>query len=432
MKKLVFIIYFFIFVCMFISTNIKAQLPPDDPAYELVFSDDFNGNRLDSTLWLKTFPWHQDTNYHTFCHDTTVFHPMAAIKVRDANGNLDTTNCKVSNGTLKLITKKESYDGQCWRWLKCNPPSFSNCNALNYCDNYGGPNTCWHWDTLPFNFTTAMLYSKFNFRYGYFEIRFKLPPLPPSPKSMRGHSGTFWLYSGGNPYWSEIDVFEINANNNYCFAAGNMYWEVDTDLTTRHQDIWGPQNTHCFFTPDSFHTAAINWTSQSIEYYYDGILRWVSYNHPDLIHNMAIIINNGGNYTPTDNYCTAFDTLGADSTHFPYIFEIDYVKVWQLKKDCNTDINLTSFNPTIYPNKLHKSITMGTNVNITNQSNQTFWSQNYILLNEGTYVDNQSNVLFNVTNCNNIYCQRKINESAKGDENPTPPPSSFLNKLNNN
>jgi hypothetical protein len=335
---------------MKISTDTTfCQLPPNDPAYEIVFSDEFDGTQLDSTKWLKRFPWHQSENYSTFCHHGDTLFPMAAVKVWDANGNLDATNCIVSNGTLKLITKKENYNSRCWSWPSCNP--ISNCNVTNICD-YPTTNTCWRWDTLPFNFTTAMLYSKYDFKYGYFEIQFKLPALPSSPKTLKGHGGTFWLWSGSYNYWSEIDIFEINAANNYCYSRGTRYWRTYDD-TPHDEGGWPSQSNNCDFSPNTWHTAALNWTSTGMEFYYDGVFKWISRNYPDSISPMSIIINCGGNYTPTQNYCTPFDVSGADSTHFPYTYEIDYVKVWQPKKDCNTDITLTSFNPATYDNKLH-------------------------------------------------------------------------------
>jgi hypothetical protein len=174
---------------------------------------------------------------------------------------------------------------------------------------------------------------------------------------------------------------------------------------------------------------ASNWTTGAMEFYYDNELKWTSRNHPDSISPMPIIINCGGNYTPTDNYCTPFDVLGPDSTHFPYTIEIDYVKVWQWKKNCEQDIVITSFNPTKYPNKLHKSVTMGSNINITSQNNQSFWGSEYVLINPQTTVDNQSNVLFNTTLCDSVFFERIIPAGSNDEEYRRPPPPSFLYKL---
>lgn len=385
-----------------------GQLPSNDPAYQLVFSDDFNGTRLDSTKWLKRFPWHQSSNYQIFwCNSNPV--PMAAVKswISYSNHTLDTTDCKVSNGTLKLITKKENYWGEVWNW----------------------PNGVWQRDSLLFRFTTSMLYSKYDFRYGYYEIRFRLPALPPSPKTYKGHGGTFWLWSGGYNYWSEIDMFEINAydvsTNSYYQTGCNTHFQETSSSPhiTEGLPLYSPG-----FLPNTWHTVGMNWTSTAIDFYVDGVQQYSAHNHPDSLRPMSIIINCGGNYTPLDNYCVPFDTVSTNGTYFPYTYEIDYVKIWQLKKDCNTNVAITTFNPAIYSNQLHKSVTMGTNVNIANQNNQSFWGSNYILINEGTSVNNQSNVLFNITNCNNIDTIRTTGIGVRGIDF-YPPPASFIYKI---
>jgi len=406
--NILFLISFvFIFTHYFILNGYGQIHPSIDPAYKLAWADSFNTVQLDTSKWNKTYPWHQGLNY--FICDTNIGAvPMAAIKVwSDTNNNLDTTNCISSNGTLKLITRKENYLGKIWNWPLCSSDSChygsgfdSTCLPNNFTDTL----YCWDIDVLPFNFTTAMLYSRWDFRYGYFEIKFKLPPLPEAPKTLKGHGGSFWLWSGGNSFYNEIDGFEINAyeesSNTFYKATGNSHFSANSG--SPNSDFFSYGN----FTPDAWHTVGINWTSNSIEYYYDSGLQYISYNHPDSLGQMAIIVTCGGSYVPVDNYCVPFDTISADSTHFPYTLEIDYIKVWQHNEDCDNNITLTNYNPAFYPNKLHKSVTMGTNVSITNQTNKSIWASDYILFNENTYIDNNSNFLFNTTDCSNIFYGR--------------------------
>lgn len=401
-------------ICISCSLYAFGQYhPSNDPAYELVWEDSFNSTQIDTSKWIKTFPWHQGTNYF-ICDSAAGPYAYAAIK----KSITDTTNCKLSGGTLKLITRKENYMGQCWSWPEC-PAIPDPCNVPNSpCQN----GFCFHWDTLPFSFTTAMLYSIWDFRYGYFEIKFKLPPLPVPPKTLRGHGGTFWLWSAGDDYYNEIDIFEINADDNsgnYYYASGNSHFSPDT--TDPNSDYF----SYGYFTPDTWHTVGINWTSNSIEYYHNNILKYVSFNNPHLLGPMAIIITCGGNYVPLDNYCVPFDTLGPESTHFPYTYEIDYVKVWQHKKHCNNSLVLTQYNSLFYPNKLHKSVTLGTNVQINNQTQKSNWASDFILMNETTEIDSNSDFLFNTTNCEDILNQRNVNYRIPG-----PKPPSFLWKLN--
>ncbi len=46
-------------IMLFNINYAKAQLPSQDSVYELVFSDDFTGDTLDTDKWGMTFPWNQ-------------------------------------------------------------------------------------------------------------------------------------------------------------------------------------------------------------------------------------------------------------------------------------------------------------------------------------------------------------------------------------
>lgn len=427
MKNKIIICVIFAFNMFQCFDNIKAQLPSSDPAYQIVWEDNFNGNQLDGTKWAKRYPWGQPSNFQTFnCTSPPILNvPMAALNV----SSNDTSNCRVNNGILKLTTRKvNNFVGEGWSWPSCNPPSYSLCNGYGYCDNPTN-NTCWHKVNLDFKFTTAMLYSTYKFRYGYFEMRFKLPSLPSPSKTYEGHGGTFWFWESDSiADWSEIDVFEINAynpDNSTYYNAGPATHYRENQGGTAYED-W---TSYTNFSPNTWYTIGVNWTSKVIEFYINGVKQYTSYNHPDLLRPMPIIINLGGNYTPVDNYCVPFDTLSMNGTYFPYSMEIDYVKVWQLNKDCDTDLTISSYNPATYPNKIHKSITMGTNISITNQNFQSFWASDYIYMNGETYMGNQSNVLFNVVNCINIGIDTIYSKSASNSF-IKPMPKAFLDKMN--
>lgn len=387
-----------IFFCFLINykANCQQGLPPNDPNYYLAWADSFSTTQIDSNKWLKSFPWHQQLNYEFFAADTAHLDTIPTAAIR--RNYSDSGNCKIGNGTLKLITRKENYLGEVWNWP-------------------GGTMTI---DTLSFKFTTAMLYSKWDFRYGYFEIRFKLPNLQ-FLKTMQGHGATFWLWNGDNNVYREIDAYEINGYNHY---NGKSYtgWGNSHFGSNGHDPNSDPTPVYTF-TGGIWHTVGINWTTNAIDYYYDGVLQYESYNHPDSLLPMSIIITCGGNYAPVDNFSERFDTT-ANGTYFPFTYEIDYVKVWQLKKDCNKDTTLVSYNTASYPNKLHKSITMGTNFSVTNQNYQSFWASNYILLNDVTYIDANSNVLYNTNDCNSISFDKKRKSSSI-----VPVPDAFLLKL---
>jgi hypothetical protein len=106
--------------------------------------------------------------------------------------------------------------------------------------------------------------------------------------------------------------------------------------------------------------------------------------------------------------------------------EIDYVKVWQLKPSCSNDTTISNYYASTYDNKLYRSITMNNGVSINNQPHQSFWGSDHILLNAsgGNITFNNSNILFNVTNCSNILYSHKRSSSFI-----EPPPASFTAKL---
>lgn len=401
---------------MILLTSTFGQLPPNDPVYELVFNDDFNGTSVDYTKWDRIPPWNQGSNITTVCNPNVTTSVAYRKWQTNIPGQMDTTNCKVSNGSVKLYTRKENYDGEVWSW----------------------PNGIWTRDTIPFQYTTAMLLSKNIYRFGYFEIRFRLPQPPNPPKRHLGFGPNFWMFGadtdgseGWVNHWSEIDVFEINS-----FDIG-----VNNNLYTNNAHYRNCDNSSChiqdgqafgYISNNTWHTAAVNWTPSKIEFYLDGNkLREFPCNQlnypPDSLVAMPMWVDIN---SPATNFCMAFDTINSNGTSFPYIYEIDYVKVWQLKQACDTAKLYCNFVPTNYNSKLYKSVTIGgTNCNstISNQSNTSIYATDYILLNEGVSIDNQSNVLFNIEDCRDNQFGVKSLKSLLLN-NPNPPPPAFIER----
>ncbi len=93
-------------------------------------------------------------------------------------------NCTVSGGTLKIISRKENYSGWVWNWPFCTEDSCIQGTGFHPCETSYNTPKCWDEDLLDFHFTTNMLISKETFKYGYFEIRCKLPK-PTAPKTIK-------------------------------------------------------------------------------------------------------------------------------------------------------------------------------------------------------------------------------------------------------
>lgn len=162
--------------------------------------------------------------------------------------------------------------------------------------------------------TTA---GKKEFKYGYIEARAKLPV---------GHGiwPAFWMLGSnikeaGWPLAGEIDILEY---------VGKEPHMVFTSLHTKdsHGETINTKKTSFPNIEEGFHTYAINWTADQIEFFVDGksvytyvpknksVEAW-PYNQPFyFIINAAV----GGN----------FGGPKVDDSIFPQEFIIDYVKVY--------------------------------------------------------------------------------------------------------
>jgi len=402
--------------------NTKAQLPSSDPAYTLVWADSFNysGPQIDTSKWRQKWGAPGDSvaknNY-----DTTQLWPIAYNKwykpvtpapIIPADYPPDTTNCKVNGGNLTLYTRKETYSGNCWTWPVCPPNSV--CNVPGYpCTN----GSCWHAQYKQFAWTSGYLLSKYKFKYGYFEIKFKLPADPPAGKNYRC-GPAFWLWNAdcNTVPWSEIDIFEIKGSNN-TYTDNVHYSHSPATCTTGY-----PLQNHYFtysieLQPSTWYTAGCLWTDKEIVFYLNGGIIDRLNNpkvKPDSLLEMPIFVDLGG---PNGNFNQVFDANSAD-----YTYQVDYVKVWQITNDCNTaKTYCNNYNPAI--SKLYQSVTMdGTTCvdAITNTNYTSIYGTNYVLLDQGFSIDNNSTVVIDVQNCNGSMSSFT---PAAG-----PPPASFIPK----
>ncbi|MDO9254074.1 MAG: family 16 glycosylhydrolase [Bacteroidales bacterium] len=226
----------------------------------LVWADEFDGTQLNSSKWsyeLGAGGWgNNEVQYYTDRADNTV----------------------VSDGTLKIILKKESYN-----------------NSL---------------------YTSARLIShgKYSFTYGKIEVRAKLPAGGGTWPAiwMLGDNlftGTAW------PACGEIDIME----------------HVGNDLNKIHGSLHDPSsfgntvNTGTTIVPgvtEDFHVYSLEWSATTIKFFVDNVPYYIFGNnttHP-FNQNFFIILNvaMGGNFG------------GAiDPAFVSAAMEIDYVRVYQ-------------------------------------------------------------------------------------------------------
>ena len=203
-------------------------------------------------------------------------------------------NAGVSDGTLKIIAKREDY-------------------------TYAGINK---------GFTSARLNAKFDFTYGKVEVRAKLPaaagtwPAIWTLGSNIDEKGNYFGDSRGSvgwPHCGEIDIMEQYGGNK-SETLGTFHWH---DTGTNAYASYGLKKAIPKLTED-FHNYVLVWDADRIDIYVDETLvvrmnnaENVPFDHPHyLLLNVAMGGSLGGSVP------TSFEQ---DQ------MEIDYVRIYQLK-----------------------------------------------------------------------------------------------------
>ena len=240
----------------------------------LIWSDEFDGDRLDYDKWTP------ETGAHGWGNNE--LQEYTAIQ-----------NTEVSDGTLKIIAKKVG-DGQ-----------------------------------EPGDYTSARLNSNESFTYGRMEIRAKIPDLEGNglwPAIwMLGESiktGTGW------PACGEIDIME------YVSYAPNQLYATIHSAANNHVDGTqvGSGAVVLQTIEEEFHNYGLIWTEDDMKFYIDEpsniIFRFRKPSEPNadnwpfdkpfyFLLNLAV----GGDWGGAQ---------GVNDANFPATFEIDYVRVYEL------------------------------------------------------------------------------------------------------
>jgi len=192
-----------LFFTLIPSKEVKAA-----PNWNLVWSDEFNGNSLNTSNWIAETGigdngWgNNELQYYT------------------SRGE----NLQVTGGNLVITARKESYGGR--------------------------------------NYTSARIKTQGlrNFTYGKIEARIKLP-------TGQGLWPAFWMLgsnisSVGWPSCGEIDIMErVNANP---FVNGTVHWNANGYAS------YGKESGYVDFS--GYHVYSIEWDSSYIRWFVDGIL----------------------------------------------------------------------------------------------------------------------------------------------------------------
>ena len=175
-----------------------------------------------------------------------------------------------------------------------------------------------------------MIYSKQHFKYGKYEIRFKVP-------KGRGLWPAFWVWG-----IEEIDIFEFCCRKPKQFKSNMHYYCEDTHLSNNKKHK-GPNFSK------GFHTVSVEWEPQHLIWRIDNkvVRKVAAYStakgrslecgevvpYDTLIRNklvsdkwMQVIANLA--LCDKNSYCKSVNKR----TPLPAIFEIDYIRVYQKKR----------------------------------------------------------------------------------------------------
>lgn len=313
-----------------------AQFPSNDATWELKKEDQFN-NYISSD-WHLTYPWGNTNNGAEFN---------------------DPLNLMFSNGWLKIKSDKFI-------------PPWTDPVTLR-----------------TFNYNGGCLWSKFKYKYGYFEASIKTPV-------GKGYWPAFWLWDAtADPcaYYDEIDIHERGGDvseTNYTTTQSH-HWRVSCQRLHNTNIYSGINNC---INP---HTYSLFWQPGRMTYLIDN----------SVVHAMNDQVNTPSNPQAIIlNFAIDPWTSPNNLTVFPNNFEIDYIKIYQLKTDCTKAEVICNFSKPLYDLKVKKDINIGglsciTTINTSDAI--AFWAKDYIILDKNTSIVNNGSgyVSFNTYNCSN-------------------------------
>lgn len=279
---------FFLFILILsFYTTLSAQPPSID--YRLVFSDHFSDGLITNDTW-----WQVPSDPNQYCENDP----------EDGQG-YTRNNISETNGKLTITSREETIvcEGQTKYW------------------------------------TSGRLSTMSTFRYGYFEVKAKIP-------SGNGLFPALWLFPTTNiPGYQEIDIMEACGCNCNEYQPGYYFDDLDgiTDDNEDHTQYKTKVRTRRIDICKTFNKYGVEWTPSEIIFYFNGNIVATFDNNNNNHSHMHLIINtainggfNGCGWTscPTGNLLNwEMDTDPSCHvtchTAFPQTFEIDYVKVWQ-------------------------------------------------------------------------------------------------------
>lgn len=271
----------------------------DKKGWELIplLSDEFNNQSLEKSKWSKDYGW----GNHPM--QTNQNNERYSLYYNETNDSLH----QFTDSTLNIISQHGPF----------SKTLGSNKNDINNAKNGG-----------QYEYRSAMARSRpvNDIKYGYFEIRCKVP-------NTQMEKFCFWMYSKGQ----ELDVFEIRGTGN-CMPTNYHYFLNENrtshnnsedenikgeKLNTDAYDIYCLKNQHLF---DDFYTYAMKWDEEKIVWYLNNQVVRVVYKNQEYPK-----LNWAENPIGVRITTRIWKSYLSAPHNFPNTWEIDYVRVYQKK-----------------------------------------------------------------------------------------------------
>jgi beta-glucanase (GH16 family) len=270
------------------SSLLLHAAPPVEPdagvLWEVVFEDDFDGDKLDRDAWDPFYNWGGSSEDHRHNYDGYAIDEYAIVE----------------DGLLRLKCTKNSDD----------PHEHDQ------------------------TYSVGVVSSRFTYKYGYIEGRFKLPH--GYTNEYNGLWPAFWSAAAHEewPEGGEIDIFE--------FFGHNHVWDA-----TIHWNSSGGHQQSGFDhkvadATQAFHTYGAHWHNGAVDFYLDNeYVKTISF--PDFDHEHFLMIN-FGIHGPGDDHDWLGDASGNEEL-MPLYLESDFVRIWQREDDGTTGAGGKSRSP---------------------------------------------------------------------------------------
>ncbi len=248
----------------------------DNPDYKLVFEDNFDGDKLDKSIWGYEigFIRNNEPQYYSD-REKNVF---------------------VKDGKLNIVAYREAFTAD---------------------------------DGTTANYTSGSINTKKSksFKYGAIEMRAKLPKSG-SPKATWP---AFWMMGvdEGWPNGGETDILEMYGQHFDKYEA-NVHWGNDA---REHTHLWDTDGFVPTFVSsdgdlgDQWRTYGVEWTPEFMRFYCDGTtLSQIDITGPDQAE-----LREQANYILLNMALQPQYVEEATDDQFPITYQVDYVRVYQKK-----------------------------------------------------------------------------------------------------